>query len=596
MLNIPDAIKALYMTEARPDIRRNFRVTFPNGEYSDVNADQIVRESVKLTESVMSQSSFRFGLAEAPMISFETVGVGNMLGMTIECWHEIETTSLTAAQIADIQAGTWDGELVLGASSDLGFDFYRIPLGTFFVDKCPRNHGAMTHRRVTAYGPDLGAATALSPFYDFVVKQLYSTDKWRLYPYFFYANLYNGDRNILSKFSNIQRSYYTRANAHPGAVSITLASGQAHTAVSFSVSASTAYLRDAIVDANAGMMLVRIKGARTAQEKIKSSIRSYLADNGISLAGASVGDKTFSSHEEGIEYVARKAIGRSYIAITVGVGETDYEIPPTSDYIQHVLADVPQGYWFGAGELFVRAATNLRATITGVSGTTQIVADGTPLIDSLEIYELTAPTGANMIPDFGLSTEGIEASGYYQFSQVLDYMSIVTGLVEMIAEFGTVGRDGAFKLVALDPSDPVEVLPSEYSECWYDEYEVAPIGSVNYRLVTGEEMIAEIGSGLSVYDMTGNAVIEMLASATEVETLLDDNFATGATALNFVPIELSARGLPWVEAGDAIRVITEDGETVDSYVLERTLSGVAFLTDSITATGGDLVSTEVVEY
>ena len=163
MLNIPTAIKALYLTEGRPDIRKNFRVTFPNGEYPDINGDQILSESVKFTESIMSQSSFRFGLAEAPQIQFEVIGAGNMLGMTIDCFHEIETTSLSAADIAAIQAGTWDGELVLEADSDLGFGFFRIPLGEFFVDKCPRNHGAMTHRRVVAYGPDLGKETSLSP-------------------------------------------------------------------------------------------------------------------------------------------------------------------------------------------------------------------------------------------------------------------------------------------------------------------------------------------------------------------------------------------------------------------------------------------------
>ena len=109
MLNIPDSIKALYLADTDPYIRRNFRVHFPNGELPDINNDQIVSESMQLTESIMSQNTFKFGLAEAPQISFETVGVGNMMGLTIECSHEIETSSLTAAQISDIQADTWDG-------------------------------------------------------------------------------------------------------------------------------------------------------------------------------------------------------------------------------------------------------------------------------------------------------------------------------------------------------------------------------------------------------------------------------------------------------------------------------------------------------
>ena len=151
MLNVPDAVKALYKLDR---IRKNFRAHFPNGERGDITNADVVQESLHFTESLCSRDVFRFGLAEASVIEFETVGVGNIYGSVMECGIEIDVSSLTAAQISAIQAGTWDGTLVPAADSDRGYPYFRIPLGVFRVASCPRNHGAMTRRKVTAYSAD----------------------------------------------------------------------------------------------------------------------------------------------------------------------------------------------------------------------------------------------------------------------------------------------------------------------------------------------------------------------------------------------------------------------------------------------------------
>ena len=603
MLNIPSTIKALYMTEGRTDIRKNFRVTFPNGEYSDINSDQILTESVKFTESIMSQSTFRFGLAEAPQIQFETVGVGNMLGMTIECWHEIETTSLSTAQISAIQGGTWDGELVLAADSDLGYGFFRIPLGVFFVDSCPRNHGALTHRRVVAYGTDLGKETNLSPFYQFVIRQLYTGKTWRLYPDFFYANLYYNDRGILNKFTNASSSLslntYVTAD-YP----CTLAAGQPYNSIHFwgGYKYYGQMQNYGWPGHNDGMKLVRIEGMKTAIEAVRRDLRDWLDSIGVSLVGATfyAHPDPFVSQDEGITTIINTCFNRAYVGFHTGVSpnQEKYYVNPTSDFIQILVADTPNvvsGY-DAAAALVVPAFGTIDAQLNGSGSNISVIAADTPLITSCSAYDLTTPTGASVIPDMGLSTSGIEVSGSYQYSKLVDYMDILTGLVEMNAEFGAIGRDGAVKLVALDPTSPITLSPSEYSELWYDEYDVSPIGAVDYKMITGEEVETIIGSGLSTYDMGGNALIDMAASISDVETMLSTNFAPRATSLDFVPIELNAKGLPWVEPGDPIQITTEDGETVTSYVLERTITGIQVLSDDIRASGGDLIGTLAAGY
>ena len=124
MLNVPEAIKTLLKNESVP---KNFRIHFPNGEFSDITNENLVAESVRFSESICSQGSFRFGLAEASVIEFETIGIGNMIGCTIEVSCEI----------------------------DYNNEPYSIPYGTFVVNKCPRNHENMTLRRVTAYTENL---------------------------------------------------------------------------------------------------------------------------------------------------------------------------------------------------------------------------------------------------------------------------------------------------------------------------------------------------------------------------------------------------------------------------------------------------------
>ena len=148
MLNIPNSVKNLFKTDG---VYKNFRVHFPNGEMADITNENVVQESVKFTESLCSQSTFKFGLAEASVLEFETVGIGNMYGMTIEASVEIDCSSLSAGDKATIAAGTWDG------TWDAVNEVFAVPYGTFRVQSCPRDHQSMAHRKVTAYTINLNA-------------------------------------------------------------------------------------------------------------------------------------------------------------------------------------------------------------------------------------------------------------------------------------------------------------------------------------------------------------------------------------------------------------------------------------------------------
>ena len=72
MINVPQEIKDILHQDTCP---KNIRIHFPNGERTDICNDQIVMDSVSFKESLCSQNSFKFGLAESPIFECEVVGI-----------------------------------------------------------------------------------------------------------------------------------------------------------------------------------------------------------------------------------------------------------------------------------------------------------------------------------------------------------------------------------------------------------------------------------------------------------------------------------------------------------------------------------------
>ena len=139
MISIPEEIKALLKQEQN-FISKNLRIHFPNGEHEDITNDNLISESFSFTESICSQDTLKFGLCEASMVEFETIGVGNIKGCEIEVFHEINISGLGEEFIAGY--GT--------ITDDVPFPYYRMPYGIFKVDTCPRQSD-MSRRKVTAY-------------------------------------------------------------------------------------------------------------------------------------------------------------------------------------------------------------------------------------------------------------------------------------------------------------------------------------------------------------------------------------------------------------------------------------------------------------
>jgi hypothetical protein len=50
---------------------------------------------------------------------------------------------------------------------------------------------------------------------------------------------------------------------------------------------------------------------------------------------------------------------------------------------------------------------------------------------------------------------------------------------------------------------------------------------------------------------------------------------------------MSKRGLPYIEAGDAVRMTAEDGSVINSFVLRQVISGIQQLFADVESANGE---------
>lgn len=565
MLNIPASVKTLFKTDGT---RKNFRVHFPNGEYSDITNDHVVVESVRFTESLCSQTVFKFGLAENSVIEFETVGAGNMYGMTIEASIEIDTTSLSAAEISTIQSGTWDGTLVLAADSDIGFGFFRVPLGTFRVESCPRNHGAMTHRQVTAYS--VGLPNFPSPYEVFKWKAL-SSNPTNTY--------YSIDSVILANIG-----YYT-----PSIVSNYFSKTE------ITATGTGSGTRDYPYLLSGGILVFRYEYQTAKTKSLSANV------NADTLFSVEIDDFDNSTAIAWLKTTLTGIGHAEMVDILVNATrDTNYPLFINAGYYK-VTKDLPIALLSPEkNSLLVRCPTKVKLILswTPTGSPEQVYNDTFTLSASnpFKLYKLSYLSPPLSLPCALKSTGQATAAGvtYYTYFGSYSLTELIVGWLEIRGVFGQTDRNGEFKTVTLDNSSPVSIITGNYGSVWWDEYDVAPVGTVKATFtndVDGEGTFAiEIGDGGSVYDMSDNAVLKDAANMDEatVQTLLSGDFKTNVAKVGFTPAEMVMQGWPWIEAGDALEITAEDGTIVDTYALRVEMSGIQNLSSQITAPSGEI--------
>lgn len=123
------------------------------------------------------------------------------------------------------------------------------------------------------------------------------------------------------------------------------------------------------------------------------------------------------------------------------------------------------------------------------------------------------------------------------------------------------------------------------------EYKTLQVGDTNFEQITKLQIrqseddigyIAGDDTGVT-YIIQGNFLT--YSSGTDELKTIANNVLSKISKVIFNPINITLQGNPCVETGDTIRIIDTNNKVYMSYVLQRTLTGIQMLMDSIISEG-----------
>lgn len=185
---------------------------------------------------------------------------------------------------------------------------------------------------------------------------------------------------------------------------------------------------------------------------------------------------------------------------------------------------------------------------------------------------------------------------------VISGKTIITAICEISGVFGNINRDGEFEYVELEqitnplypandlypsddlfPRDPNTIsMTGHYITFDYEDFQTKQITQLEIR-PADDSAGAVVGTDGNNYVITGNFLVSD-KTGDELQTIAANTLSIIRKA-SYTPIKSSeVVGNPCIELGDPIRFNTTR-EIVESYVLQRTLTGIQNKRDSIVSLG-----------
>lgn len=663
MLDISTRAKELAM---QGSTRKNLRIHFPNGEREDITNENLVSESMSFTESVLSDDNFHFGTAEASVLDFQTIGVGNIDGCKIEASIEmletlqeevitqedldaydknelrIELTTKLIRQSSDIKISikapsmfdtfnldifVYDKRLnvvvekrnllMIGSINNYSVDTsmikgdkivkliigniycvfrnitlsqeefaYPIPLGRFTVESSKRQRNPLV-RNVTAYGKeflfDKLSSAEMQKRKEIAYRN--ATREYYDYDVFSYiaSNFFYGDE--LTKRTLVERvsdSGLTRAPIELNNLySVKFTVKTARFPIDTEEKYKSLYYSD--------NRILQDSVYKNLKSDMKNKINSWLVELGI-------------TNFYGVDSAIKEIIGSIFPSAYIGILTNGMRWDDDSKYMYI--------YPFFENERYDKE--NIYIAI--------------PFEATLGLYETGNTTPIEEI-DFVLNPNPelyvVDTSEFYKITNVEknDFVnnyanprSITESYIELMGKFGRMNRKGLFEFLSVDK--PNELYPSEdlypsetlypagiekitrsmYTSILYDDNYTKPFSKIicNFTETVDdkeekryyEHIIREVDEeeeqNYKVYDLSNNYLISNGSwTIAEVAEFME-RMAPNIDEIRYLPCDIELFGLPYIEAGDYIEVITQDG-SFKTIVLNRNLSGIQRLTDNFTS-------------
>lgn len=167
-------------------------------------------------------------------------------------------------------------------------------------------------------------------------------------------------------------------------------------------------------------------------------------------------------------------------------------------------------------------------------------------------------------------------------SNVISGKDIITSLCELNGVFGHINRNDNFEYVSLDGSK--EIINIDKPLVKSGEYEDFVTNTISKLKIRQEENDIGVtyGTGDNCYVIENN----FLAYGKSEEELINicSKLYAKIKNITYRPYNASIKGNPCYMVGDKVNIITRN-KSIESYILERTLTGIQSLTDNVKADG-----------
>lgn len=591
MITIPESIKSLLKSDSS---YKNFRVHFPNGEREDITNENIVSESVNFSEGICSNASLQFGLCENSQIQFETFGVGKIKGYKIECSIEVECPS-------NVEGSEY--------KEDIQKNIYAIPYGSFIVDSC-KKQADMSHRQIIAYSENNISENAISNNEVNLAKMdaYYSTGKQDF--------AQNAECLFYSELPEYAFRTLPYAEMEHNTTLMTMIAGQLRT-------------KDNVPCSIHGI------GAEAGPTYIEAQSYKFLFGHKISLTDSQIIDcwnRFVQSIEnadvldaESLNKVKNVRIENNLNAFYPSYYKRYYDHRTGNFLIEHnivIKKNIFVYYPYNAN-----TATNDERSSDAVYMPCgfSLQIDNHHLVDPcyfLTNDDLLVEFDFTDISDVMVKSKRVKAKkqdGYNLYLPEKYPVDSVQSLVQSVCELrglmGKPSRFGGYEFISLASNfsalyPHIELFPSAslfprgnigikmdgglYSRLWYDDDYTLPFGKIECNYNNGTEDVKGIYY-LSGFDdsspsdsyqtlvIENNALINATTiSDADMNTIFEE-IASNISGVVYMPLEVDMKGRPDLEAGDVVEITTTEGH-ITSLVLERTLTGIQMLIDSIIST------------
>lgn len=168
---------------------------------------------------------------------------------------------------------------------------------------------------------------------------------------------------------------------------------------------------------------------------------------------------------------------------------------------------------------------------------------------------------------------------------------IFNAICEINGVFGKIGRDGVFHYITLnDNSTTYPIANAQTIEVDYEDYTTTAIDRLEILDPEGD-ILGYAGESAddaeNTYTIENNFMLKGLGnddSAKSTGDFLAQNIFGILQYVTFIPIDANFKGNPCFETGDRISFAAH-GNTITSYILERTMKGIQSLRDNYMSEG-----------